>query len=51
MPTLDAKVDHGYCWDVPAKPAPELLNALKSGPFQTPKRDELIATLRRETVA
>ena len=30
MPTLDAKVDRGYCWDKSAQPAPELLNALKS---------------------
>jgi NADH-quinone oxidoreductase subunit F len=54
MPTPDAKVERGTCWETPARPAPELLNALKGGPFKAvsgTKLDELIASLRRETVA
>ncbi|BDU73229.1 NADH-ubiquinone oxidoreductase-F iron-sulfur binding region domain-containing protein [Mesoterricola silvestris] len=38
------------CWDVPARPAPELLAALKDGPFQGEDLPALIAGLRRERV-
>ena len=54
MPTVDARVDHGYCWDTSARPAPEFLRVLTSGPFSSVSGaalDELIAALRRETVA
>ena len=47
-------LDQGFCWDIPAKPSPELLNALKGGPFKSvsgEKLEELIASLRRDTVA
>ena len=40
----------GACWDKPAMPAPELLKALKAGPFNKPNQAELIAVLRREKV-
>lgn len=54
MPTPEIRPNHGSCWDTPALPAPELLNALKAGPFRGlsgPRRSELIASLRRDTVA
>ena len=41
------------CWEVPAHPLPELLNALKAGPFgvkDSTKREALIASLRRDVV-
>jgi NADH-quinone oxidoreductase subunit F len=62
MPKPDAN-SVGACWDTPAMPAPELLKALKAGPFSErreargEKREaggewtELIAGLRREEVA
>jgi NADH-quinone oxidoreductase subunit F len=53
MSTRDAGADRGYCWETPARPASELLQALKSGPFMSVSGtglDALIATLRRETV-
>ena len=42
------------CWDVPGKPTPELLAALKAGPFagkSGAELDALLAALRREKVA
>ena len=41
------------CWEVPARPAPELLAALKTGPFNGKsgaELDSLLAGLRREQV-
>jgi (2Fe-2S) ferredoxin len=40
----------GACWDKPPMPAPELLKALKAGPFAAPNQADLIASLRREKV-
>ena len=54
MSTPKPAPDHGTCWDIPARPDPDFLDALRSGPFRGisgPRRDELIAALRRETVA
>jgi len=51
MPNLD--LGHGFCWDTPGQPAPELLKALKSGPFKSTsgaQLSDLTAVLRRETV-
>ena len=42
------------CWDAPGKPTPELLAALKAGPFtgkSGAELDALLAGLRREKVA
>jgi len=39
----------GTCWDKPQMPAPELLKALKAGPFGKTNQAELIASLRRES--
>ena len=41
----------GTCWDKPQMPAPELLKALKAGPFGKSNQAELIASLRREKLA
>ncbi len=38
------------CWDVPARPAPALLAALKDGPFKGEAVEDLIAGLRRERI-
>jgi len=41
------------CWDVPARPGPDLLAALKAGPFtgkSGPELEALLAGLRRERV-
>jgi NADH-quinone oxidoreductase subunit F len=43
----------GRCWEIPAQPSPELLNALKAGPFAAgdpTQRAARIAALRREDV-
>jgi NADH:ubiquinone oxidoreductase subunit F (NADH-binding)/(2Fe-2S) ferredoxin len=53
MPTPSVEQAQGYCWETPAQPAPELLDALKSGPFKAlsgAPLSGLIAALRRETV-
>jgi NADH-quinone oxidoreductase subunit F len=53
MPTPSAEVERCFCWETPAQPAPELLDALKSGPFKAlsgARRDALITSLRREVV-
>ncbi len=53
MSTPEPAPDHGTCWDIPAHPDPDLLDALRNGPFKGlsgPRRDELVAALRRETV-
>jgi len=54
MSTPSAAPEAGFCWETPAQPAPELLNALKTGPFKSLSRiklEDLIASLRRETVS
>ena len=40
----------GYCWDTPAQPLPELLKALKAGPFSGSDAAAEIAELRRDTM-
>src|SRR5450631_3753243 len=53
MTTPNVEVERGFCWDTPAQPTSELLNALKDGPFKSltgAKLSDLLASLRRETV-
>ena len=42
------------CWEIPARPTPELLAALKAGPFNGKtggELDAILAELRRDRVA
>ncbi len=54
MPTPKVELNCNPCWDTPFQPAPAFLDTLRAGPFRGlsgAKRSELIASLRRETVA
>ena len=44
MPS-ETKAITGQCWETPQQPLPELLAALKAGPFKKPGAAELIESL------